>query len=97
GLPPNFTYFWLQQLGSGGHIKWFYSTSNGWKPINGTGNPSSGAKLNADGSVTNPNGLRADRVIWWELSSGLPSDFAMVTLPNDGTPRYYIKGVVTQP
>ena len=54
----NNTYFWLDQMGSGGKINWYYSTSGGWKLINGTGNPyasshndwSSPSHLNPDGS-----------------------------------------------
>jgi hypothetical protein len=39
---PNYTYFWLSTLGSGGTIKWSYLSSGGtWKPINGTGEPAS--------------------------------------------------------
>ncbi|MBI4376283.1 MAG: VCBS repeat-containing protein [Elusimicrobia bacterium] len=40
-LKPNYTYFWLDQLGQGGKIRWYYSTGDGsWQLINsGSGNP----------------------------------------------------------
>ena len=48
--PPLTSYFWLQQLGSGGAIEWSYSTGAGsWALVNGAGQPSSGAVLGAGG------------------------------------------------
>ncbi len=36
---PNFTYFWLDRLGAGGKVQWYYSAGKQWKLINGNGNP----------------------------------------------------------
>ena len=49
--PPLTSYFWMEQLGSGGAIEWSYSTGNGtWAPVNGGhGLPHSGAVLGPDG------------------------------------------------
>ena len=47
---PNYTYFWLDRLGRGGKVQWYYSTADGWKPIGGSGNPLKGAALNNDGA-----------------------------------------------
>lgn len=52
------------------------------------------------GSWSNPN---ADKIDWWRLkwnyqggdNTILPKDFATLSIPADGVPRYYIKGVVT--
>jgi len=54
---PISTYFWLNRLGNGGAISWYYSSANGrWSPINGNGNPSGGneasAVLDADGGYS---------------------------------------------
>ena len=45
------------------------------------------------GEWNNPN---ANRVSWWDVSKGLPPDFARQTIPPDNTPRYYIKGIVAK-
>ena len=49
--PPLTSYFWMEQLGSGGAIEWSYSTANGtWVPLNGGhGLPHSGAVLGPGG------------------------------------------------
>ena len=118
---PNFTYFWLDQLGAGGKVQWYYSAGKQWKLINGNGNPSACVAKNADGSYyfdrgnfmapdakgggvghdpTRPetiNASRANKITWFDVAKvGFPADFAPLALPNDPTPRYYIKAVVTQ-
>jgi hypothetical protein len=108
---PGYTYFWLDKLGRGGRVQWFYSTADGWKPVGGRGNPHQGAALNADGSFSldvgnymapDENGFgawdnpKANRIVWWDPAQGGPADFAAVGLPGDALPRYYIKGVVQQ-
>ena len=107
---PTNPYFWLDQLGAGGKVQWYYSTSGGWKLINGTGNPAIGAVLNTDKSYNldigntfapDANGFigmispMANRIVFWS-NNKFPSDFSFVTLPNDIEPRFYIKGVVIQ-
>jgi len=47
-LKPNYTYFWLDRLGRGGKLQWYYSTADGWKLVNGTGNPHKAAALGSD-------------------------------------------------
>jgi len=45
----NATYINLQQLGIGGTVQWYYSSSgNTWSLINSTGNPVGGSKLNTN-------------------------------------------------
>jgi hypothetical protein len=51
--PFNVTYFRLSQLGVGGQVEWYYSSTeprSPWVLLNGTGNPAAGAIRNADGS-----------------------------------------------
>jgi hypothetical protein len=78
---PNYTYFWLSTLGSGGSIQWSYLSSAGqWKPINGTGEPASAIVSDAAHSYNmdvggyyapDSNGFmaggnsNADRITWW--------------------------------
>lgn len=49
---PYITYFWLGRLGTGGKVRWSYSSSgsSGWALIGGTGKPAAGVALDADGS-----------------------------------------------
>jgi hypothetical protein len=115
---PEYTYFWLNRLGSHGSIRWYYGKAQGWRAINGNGKPFSGAPkdnrpsiLDADGTYNldiggymapNPQGFgdwdnpNANRVTWWDVSEGLPPDFAARTIPPDPVPRFYIKGVVVK-
>src|SRR5262249_16947018 len=45
---PIATYFWLDRLGSGGTVQWYYSASGGrWVLINGNGNPFGGKDASA--------------------------------------------------
>lgn len=105
------TYFWANQLGEGGNVKWYYSTSKGWKLINGDGNPSRGEKINADKSYNldiggwlapNSDGFgvwnqkEANRISWWSKGK-IPSDFEKTRIEGkDSEPRYYIRGIVTK-
>jgi hypothetical protein len=108
---PDHTCFWLDRLAVGGKLQWFYSTSNGWKLIRETGNPSQGAALTTDGGYNLDIGNymapdrdgfgawenhSANRITWWDMAQGFPADFAPLALPGDPTPRYYIKAVVTR-
>lgn len=108
---PNFSYFWLDQLGKGGQVKWYYSTRESWKLIRGTGSPFRGEALSQGGGwhldtgnymAPDENGFgqwgnrQANKITWWDMKEGFPAYFAQVSLPDDPTPRYYLKGVVTQ-
>jgi len=109
---PNFTYVWLGRVGVGGKMQWYYSTGKGWKLINKTGKPFTCVAKNADGSYSfdvgnymapDANGFGvwnnkgANKIIWFDVAKvGFPADFAPMALPGDATPRYYIKGVVTE-
>lgn len=108
---PNYTYFWLDKLGQGGKLQWYYSTADGWKPINGAGRPSKGAVLSSDGGfhfdigkymAPDKDGFGAwdnpdaNKITWWDMDKGFPGDFASVSLPGDPTPRYYLKAVVQE-
>jgi len=45
---PIATYFWLDRLGSGGVMNWYYSTADGrWRAVNGNGNPFAGKESSA--------------------------------------------------
>jgi hypothetical protein len=108
---PNFTYFWLDQLGQGGKVQWFYSTTNGWRLVAGTGNPHAAAALSAGGAwhldtgnymALDEHGFgkwenrHANKIVWWNLQEGFPADFAPISLPNDPARRYYLKAVVQE-
>jgi hypothetical protein len=108
---PNFTYFWMSRLGEGGRMEWYYSTADDWKKINDTGNPAKGVALgegqtfsfevgnyiapdsNGEGRGNDP---KANKITFWNLTAGFPVDFAKARLPNDVTPRFWLKGVVVQ-
>jgi hypothetical protein len=95
---PNYTYFWLSTLGSGGRIQWSYLSSAGtWKPINGTGQPASAIVPDSAQSYSmdvggyyapDSNGFmsggnpNADRVTWW--ATGKPN---VTPWPADFTPQ----------
>ena len=84
---PEYTYFWLSQLGSGGSVQWYYLSSSGsWRLINGSGKPAAGMVLNSSASYSmdvggyyapDGNGFmaggnaKADRVTWW--ATGRPN------------------------
>ena len=106
---PNYSYFWLDRLGTGGRLRWYYSTADGWKLIRGSGDPykrvapGTGSGWNLDaGSYMAPdeNGFgkwedrKANKVTWWDMTEGFPADFAPVGLPGDPVRRYYLKAVV---
>jgi len=56
--PFSVTYFYLEQLGTGGEIQWYYSTDTSWKLINGDGNPiSDGVHSNATDGISYPYNL----------------------------------------
>ena len=108
---PNHTYFWLDQPGGGGRMTWAYSTADGWKPIGPAGQPWKGAALNPDGSCSLEVGnymapdadgfgtwdnKNANRLTWWDMAVGCPADFVPVSLAGDPTPRYYLRGTVTE-
>ncbi|MBI2096885.1 MAG: hypothetical protein HYT40_01890, partial [Candidatus Sungbacteria bacterium] len=117
------SYFYANQLGNGGKILWYYSSSditNPWKLTNGNGNPASASVLNVDGTYSldignylgpQPDGqlafgnLKANNIKWWKIkwdyqggdNTLFPVDFSTRMLPNDLTPRYYVKGIVAVP
>ncbi|MBI4604806.1 MAG: hypothetical protein HY721_22820 [Planctomycetes bacterium] len=108
---PNYTYFWLHQLGRGGRLEWLYSTESGWKPIGGDGRPQEvrvpgpGGSWSLDaGNYMGPgeDGFgrwehpAANRVTWWDMAQGFPDDFAAVRFAGDAAPRWYLKGVVRE-
>jgi hypothetical protein len=108
---PNYTYFWLDRLGQGGRLEWYYSTSSGWRLIRGAGKPLKAVAPTADGSwsldvgnymAPDQNGFgqwenrQANKITWWDMKEGFPSDFAPTSLPGDPVPRYYLKAVVQQ-
>jgi hypothetical protein len=77
--------------------------------IRETGKPLKAAALAADGSwsldtgnymAPDENGFgqwenrQANKVTWWDMKEGFPSDFAPTSLPGDSVPRYYLKAVV---
>lgn len=108
---PNYTYFWMDKLGEGGKLQWYYSTAGGWKPVNDTGRPTRGAVLAADGGfhldigkymAPDKDGFgewdnpNANKITWWDMDKGFPGDFAPVGLPDDPAPRYYLKAVVQE-
>ena len=106
---PNYSYFWLDRLGQGGRIEWYYSTESGWKRIQDDGRP---LKAEAIGSVEGwnldvgnyiapdengfgkPGNPQANRITWWDMAEGFPDDFVPVPLPCDATRRWYLKAVV---
>jgi hypothetical protein len=51
---PNFTYVCCKRLGSGGRVRWYYSSTvsaaGGWKPVGPAGNPQRAAALGGQGS-----------------------------------------------
>ena len=99
---PGFTYFWLDQVGAGGKVQWYYSTGKDWKLINDTGNPFTCAVKNADNSYNldigdylapDANGFcqwdnkGANRITFFDLAkAGLPADYVPMALPNDPAP-----------
>jgi len=108
---PNYTYFWLDKLGQGGKLQWYYSTADGWRLIGDTGRPNKGAVLSSDGGfhldigkymAPDKDGFgqwddpKANRITWWSMDKGFPADFAPVSLPGDATARYYLKAVVQE-
>ena len=43
------------------------------------------------------NAGRANKITWFDVAkAGFPADFVPAALPNDSTPRYYLKAVVTR-
>lgn len=108
-LKPNYTYFWLDKLGQGGKLQWYYSTADGWEPVNDTGRPYKGAVLSSDGGfhfkigkymAPDKEGFgawdnpNANKMTWWDMDRGFPGDFASVNLPGDPIHRYYLKAIV---
>jgi hypothetical protein len=108
---PNYTYFWLDKLGQGGKLQWYYSTADGWRLIADTGRPNKGAVLSSDGGfhldignhmAPDKDGFgqwddpKANRITWWTMDKGFPANFARVSLPGDPTARYYLKAVVQE-
>ena len=108
---PNYTYFWLDALGKGGKIVWYYSTVNGWKPIEALGNPFKGEALAAEksynldvGNYMAPDAEgfgkwenpHANKITWWDMKRGFPADFEPIGLPNDAVRRYYLRAVVAR-
>ena len=108
---PNYTYFWLDALGKGGKIVWYYSTVNGWKPIEALGNPFKGEVLAAEksynldvGNYMAPDAEgfgkwenpHANKITWWDMKRGFPADFEPIGLPNDAVRRYYLRAVVAR-
>jgi len=108
---PNYTYFWLDQLGQGGRLDWYYSTESGWKPIGPGGRPhraeapgEEGAWNLDAGNYMGPDASgfgkwehpKANRITWWDMKRGFPADFAAVGLPHDPLRRWYLKAVVRQ-
>jgi hypothetical protein len=95
---PEYTYFWLSQLGSGGTVQWYYLSSSGsWRLINGTGKPAAGVVLNSSAGYSmdtggyyapDANGFmaggnpKADRVTWW--ATGRPN---VTPWPTDFAPQ----------
>lgn len=108
---PNYTYFWLDELGKDGKLRWYYSTAEGWKPIGNSGCPYKGVVLNGDGRFNlnignymapNKDGFgqwedpKANKITWWDMGKGFPSDFAPISLPGDPVRRYYLRAVVQE-
>jgi hypothetical protein len=108
---PNYTYFWLDRLGQGGRLEWYYSTNNGWRLIREMGKPVQGVVLSPNGGwnldvgnymAPDENGFgqwenrQANKITWWDMKEGFPPDFVPTSLPGDPAPRYYLKAVVAQ-
>jgi len=82
---PYVTYFWLDTLGAGGKIDWYYSKAGGdFALVNGSGKPAAASLLDADGGYGfdigndiapdgdgfgQPGNPNSDRVWWWDLTS----------------------------
>lgn len=91
---------------------YYSKADGSWGLVNGTGKPFAATTLNALASYAMDVGnfydtdsagyetIRSPRsnvVTWFNLAAKtFPADFAKAALPNDATPRYYIRGVVTK-